>query len=685
MKREALTDKILVLGIDGFEPRLAKKYMDEGKMPNLKKFQEMGTSREDLVLLGAVPTVTPPLWTTLSTGAYPSTHGITCFFGQDPENLDCIIYNLDSRRCKAEQLWDVFAEAGKKTLVLHWPGSSWPPTSDSENLMVIDGTQPATIGAGNMTADILKIISASESYNETVFLANKAELAEGTGCIINNLDDVIAEEESGSNAGESELKEAIRTGKPIHNIITDSSECEVNTIGVLIADTNKCQIKPANGWANAPDDAKEFYFYVHNGLMRKYVLMTKNDQEIYDTISVYNSKKDEEPIVTLVGEETKFAVLDTVKNDQGETLEVTRTYQVLHIEPDGSSVSMVADCAIDQNNDALFHPKSLLEEIKQNVGPIPIRSGFSGVNPEIVERCFLPSWDNYCQWQADLMRYFMDNGRADVIFSHLHNVDACGHMFWHYAKYQEEWGNDEKRYQAAIEEVYAQTDRYIGRFLDAVENDGWTVLIVSDHGLLCSEHHGLVLAEMTGVNVPVMQELGYTVLKKDENGNDIKAIDWSKTKAVQVRGDHIYINLKGRDKYGIVDPADKYDVEEQLISDLYNYRDHETGKRVVSLALRNKDAIILGMGGPECGDIIFFKEEGFNIIHADSLPTYEGYADTSVSPIFLAAGPGIKKGFITDRVIRQVDVAPTVAFLGGVRLPAQNEGSVVHQILTEEV
>ena len=54
MKRQALTDKILVLGIDGFEPKLAKKYLDNGKMPNLKKFREMGSCREDLMLLGAV-------------------------------------------------------------------------------------------------------------------------------------------------------------------------------------------------------------------------------------------------------------------------------------------------------------------------------------------------------------------------------------------------------------------------------------------------------------------------------------------------------------------------------------------------------------------------------------------------------------------------------------------------------
>ena len=34
---------------------------------------------------------------------------------------------------------------------------------------------------------------------------------------------------------------------------------------------------------------------------------------------------------------------------------------------------------------------------------------------------------------------------------------------------------------------------------------------------------------------------------------------------------------------------------------------------------------------------------------------------TSVSPIFFAAGPGIKQGFETDRVIREVDLAPTIS------------------------
>ena len=66
------------------------------------------------------------------------------------------------------------------------------------------------------------------------------------------------------------------------------------------------------------------------------------------------------------------------------------------------------------------------------------------------------------------------------------------------------------------------------------------------------------------------------------------------------------------------------------------------------------------------------------------MSTTLGEGDTSVSPIFIAAGKGIKEGFRTDRVIRQVDFAATVAVLGGVRMPRQCEGAPVYQILTEE-
>ena len=119
------------------------------------------------------------------------------------------------------------------------------------------------------------------------------------------------------------------------------------------------------------------------------------------------------------------------------------------------------------------------------------------------------------------------------------------------------------------------------------------------------------------------------------------------------------------------------------MTDLYSYKDKTTGHRVVALAIRNRDAALLGLGGPESGDIIYFNAEGYNYDHADMLSTAYGEFDTSASPIFIAAGQGIKPGY-TDRMIRQVDVAPTMAVLMGVRMPAQCEGAPVYQILEKQ-
>ena len=58
--------KVLVLGIDGMDSRITKKFLDEGKLPNIKKYLERGAARTGLDMLGAIPTITPPCWTTLA-------------------------------------------------------------------------------------------------------------------------------------------------------------------------------------------------------------------------------------------------------------------------------------------------------------------------------------------------------------------------------------------------------------------------------------------------------------------------------------------------------------------------------------------------------------------------------------------------------------------------------------------
>ena len=673
-----MNNKVLVLGVDGLDPRLTKKYMDKGVMPNFEKFQKRGSAREDLVMLGAMPTITPPMWTTLATGAYCETHGITDFWNPHPEKLDTLIYSFDSHNCKAEQLWNVTAEAGKKTLVYHWPGSSWPPSSDSPNLHVVDGTQPSNINIAVGTAEWGQWIEASESFVEEHIDEKEADES-GAGCVITDL-----ETEDDLDGSQNGLDMSLKQKTLVNMVMSEhEGECAGAFRSELYEAKTTLPIKPAKNWANAPEGAKEFAIPVSNGMERRPVLIIPNEQGVFDKIAIYKSKKDAEPIVVLdTIDEVVSDIMDTVAKN-GEHIEVARQAILLDVSEDGSHVEMWFGNAMEAHNDMLFHPKSLLNQIREKAGEIRSVSMMIGNSAKCGHKIFTPLWESYSEWQANAMNALIEENGYEVVFSHLHNVDIAGHTFWEISKYRPHIKEyDETWMQAIMERFYVDTDRYLGRFMHLLD-EGWDIIVTSDHGLLCAEEEepAVPIGDPYGINIKVMQELGYTVMKKDEDGNDLREIDWSKTTAVAQRGIYIYLNIKGRDPEGIVDLADQYELERKIIDDLYNYR--WNGKRIVSLAVRRKEAAHFGLNSDRCGDIIYFNEEGFNRIHGDSISTYQGYADTSVSPIFMAAGPNIKEDYVTDRVIREVDVAPTVAVLAGVRMPAQCEGAPVYQIFED--
>ena len=671
------TDKVLLLGVDGLDPKLTSRYLKEGKLPNIRKFVEAGAQKDSLQLVCTPPTITPPLWTTLSTGALPVTHGITCFWRQDPVHLDTAGYNLDSRFCTAEALWNVTAEAGLKTLVWHWPGSSWPPTSDNPNLHVIDGTQPAAVNAGVARVEMEKMVLAREDIQSVQFKPAAVNNT-GAGCVIEDIpeeDDTAATMATCTNIISS-------GGMSMTNIILKHSDGEDGIEDVAI-DLCNSPIKDATGWADAPEGAKEFYVVISDGLVRRPCLILKNEDGVYDRVAYYHSKKDAEPIVGLREGEGGGGIVDEYIHKEEKKMG-NRNMLLMDIAEDGSMVRLWMSKAFDIDHDTLFHPKSLYKQIVDNVGYVQPNPTFGGYDLEIVNRIMIPTWDEVCKWQAKALNYLIDENGYDVVFSHIHNVDAQGHAFWYYGKNRPTKNKmEEEGYQDALYQVYEQTDRYLGEFLHYLD-EGWTIMIFSDHGLLTPEEDEKpLIGDAFGCNVMVMQDLGFTILKKDENGNNLKEIDWEKTRAVATRGGQIYINLKGKYPTGIVDPADKYELEREIIDALYNYR--LNGKRVIAVAMRNKDAMVLGTGGPECGDVLYWLEEGVNRLHGDALPMVEGYKDTSVAPIFIAAGKGLKKGYNSQRIIRQVDVTPTVAHMLDVRMPKQCEGAVVYQILEDYV
>ncbi len=684
----AKASKVAVLGVDAMDPRLTRKYIDMGIMPNTKKLLEAGAAREDLVLLGALPTVTPPQWTTLATGAYPSTHGITAFYRQGGD-LDMVNLNFDSTKCHAEQMWNVTAEAGKKTLVWHWPGSAWPPSSDSENLHVVDGTSPGGVNMSSAQVDGEFIVMASDK-NETIEYRSGAMTDAKVPCVVTGLGDDKPKQKSGGMA--SLMQRKMEDGFRLY-IVNPNKDGQGGS-NAIPADIAFSSIKPAEKWAaEIPADAKEFVILLSGGLIRRPALILKGEDGKYDHIAIYKNKKQLEPMVTIKNREyVRDIVDDCMKGD--DMIKASRDMRVLEIAEDGSKVKMWVSASMNIEADMMWHPRALYKEIVDNVGyPSPCSTlGFGDF--ELIYDCMHQCWEHVADFQADSLNYLMENNDYEVVFSHFHAPDLQKHMFIRdLAKGTE--NTTAEQYEFIMQEIYRQTDRYLGKFMHFLDK-GWTLMVVSDHAQVCPKY-GLRGLGDTGCNIQIMEELGYTVREVNpETGKKKRRMDWTKTTAVANREMHIYLNIKGRNQHtvkdadgneviidGLIDPADQYEWEEKIITDLYNIKDKETGKRIIAWALRNKDAIALGLGGPDSGDIIYCMAEGYEHDHDDSMATALGECDTSAGPIFLAAGPGIKKGVYTDRMIRQVDVAPTIASIMGLRMPAQCEGAPIYQIIED--
>ena len=704
LRSKGLTEKMLLLGIDGMDPRFASRLVREGKMPNLKKLMDRGACRDDLMMLGANPTITPPMWATLATGAYPMTHGIMDYNLSAENDKDVTIGAFSSRFLKAEPLWNVTAEAGKKTLVMHWPGGSFPPTTDSENLTVIDGSSPGACCAWSSVRDLDMVYVASTkcakpNYMPMSTVTSEVEGDEELKFLYPPVHDGIPVSARGASPEAKErLKEYKKWYKEfidvegyqpsdsfvVDNVIYEEQQGLMWHLADFATGVSVSPVMPTNGWEfEIPTDAKEFLIITFYGKVMRPALILKGESGAYDTVAIYKDKQTAVPLIKLHEEDGLVGVYDEVPSEEGPE-PVYRNMRLLKIGEDGSYVRIWASRGMSCTDDSVWFPKENFKTIVDRFGPPQPTSQMSGNDADLILKCNNEQWIKAAEWQSNVIHYFIEEQGTEVVFSHFHNVDLQGHNYMKYMKNRDTSRYDESEVVKFAEATYKVTDDYIGSFMHLLD-EGWTILLVSDHGLMCSEEESVAQGDNMGVSLGPLHKWGYTVLKRDEDGNEIPEIDWTKTRAIMTRCNSIYINVKGRDKHGIVEPEDQFALEEEIITKMYEYKHPKTGYHLFAYALHNRDAILLGMGGPNAADIIFNVSGLYAEDHGGGLSTSLGYNDTSLSPIFAAAGPGIKENFRTDMYIREVDVAPTAAALLGVRFPAQCEGAPAYSIFSEDL
>jgi predicted AlkP superfamily phosphohydrolase/phosphomutase len=270
-----------------------------------------------------------------------------------------------------------------------------------------------------------------------------------------------------------------------------------------------------------------------------------------------------------------------------------------------------------------------------------------------------------------MFRNALEKTRRGVVACVFDTSDRVQHMFYRFLD-----SEPNHPYARTIEDLYQRMDRLVGLALEHEDPDT-VVFVLSDHGF-CSFRRGI------NINSWLLQN-GYMVLKDGatESGQYFKGVDWSRTRAYTLGLGGMYLNLKGREAQGIVEPGEEAQrLRKELIEKLSGLRDEARGE----VGIRAAYAAAELYRGPYLGeapDLIVGYNDGYRTswdaavgkvtteVFEDNWKAWSG--DHSVDPELV---PGVL--FSNRKINREnpgiEDLAPTALELFGVEKPAWMEG-----------
>jgi predicted AlkP superfamily phosphohydrolase/phosphomutase len=318
-------------------------------------------------------------------------------------------------------------------------------------------------------------------------------------------------------------------------------------------------------------------------------------------------------------------------------------------------------------------PKTLVDEIRGLVGEYLLDTGPLSMEKDHA----LKTIYEMDSQRFSLLKYFMGKKQCDCVVAVITGMDK---MARHFARYWDE--NHRKhepdpRYKSAFRDYSLWLDKQIGEVRDALD-ESTVFLILSDHSTQRLE--GKI-----NLNEWLIQE-GYMYLREypsEPTAIEMLNVEWSKTKAWAMgTSGQVYINLKGRESDGTVDPSEYEKLLDELIGKLKEVPD-EKGN-LLKTRLFKRHEIYSGPFADYAPDLFVFFDEGRwkttdlvgfgsrNLYSLDPSQTKEDGAE-GMDGYFCLAGPGIpRKGEYVGASL--LDMAPTVLDVMDLEIPSEMEG-----------
>lgn len=375
------------------------------------------------------------------------------------------------------------------------------------------------------------------------------------------------------------------------------------------------------------------------------------------------------------------------------------------------------------------HPPSALEDIESRFGPYRLyhRQVYSRRGVGLV----LDELFDVLDFNVKVTRYLMQARDWNLFFSHFWGTDRAQHELWHlidetHPRYDRREADE---FGPRLRSFYSALDAGVAQIVSDARDAN--IVIASDHGfgpihsflsfnVWLNDHGYLKLKDDPGTLVkrlafslgltPVMfyrLSMALGLAKHRLAGGfharqrmqmllnrfflSLENVDWTKTKAYS-RGNYgqIYINLKGREPQGCVEPGREYDeVREAIRADLLAARSEATGEPLFD-RVNFREEIYEGPYVDEAADIVFIpgdmRDKALGTLdftsNRFSFPVHGNSGDHRMEGIFL----GIGEAFEQDKRLGGLsilDIAPTVLYLLGLPVPKAMDGKVATEALKE--
>ena len=517
---------LLVLGIDGMDPEILSRLLAAGRMPH---FEALAASGGFVPLATTMPPQSPVAWSTFITGLDPAGHGILDFIHRDPRTRQP--YLSTSRKGPGGEMellrrgrpfWDLLAERGIPVTIFKVP-ANFPPEAPRSRSWPLAGCSCFRAFAGMGTPDMLGTYGTFTWYTDGAYIV-PAHMEE---------------------AGQ---------------VLTPGGELEIaggRIVGLELRDG-----RAAPEIHGPPSEGGEkrgrFELFVDRG--------TGGGEGAVEIVLAGRRA------VLRPGEWSPWLRVDYGRKplSLGRLTGIVRFY-LKSIEPHVGLYMTPVN--LDPGDPAMpvSVPEAEAARLEAALGPYYTQGmpdDTKALEAEVLDYGeFLAQDELALDERREHLHHELGRLDSGLLFFYVHTLDQVSHMLWRTADPAHPGYRDEfATYGRSIDSRYEAMDELLGEAMAALGGRG-EIVVLSDHGFAPYERS-------FNLNTWLLGE-GYLSL------NDDDSIAWERTAAYGLGLNALYLNLRGREERGVVEPGERASKLEEIGEKLLALRDPAGGRQVV--------------------------------------------------------------------------------------------------------